>query len=45
MPFILQGPSRQGQGMCDRRAQIPPQAEGMSERSDEIPVRDLTTKF
>lgn len=23
----------------------PPQAEGMSERSDEIPVRDLTTKF
>lgn len=23
----------------------PPQAEGMSEHSDEIPVRDLTTKF
>ena len=33
----LQGPSRQGQGMCKRSAQIPG-GWGMSERSDEIPV-------
>ena len=39
-PFFLQGPSRQGQGMCKRSAQIPG-GWGMSERSDEIPVSTI----